>query len=253
MLKSGKKWNRIRSLLASQCAGIPRQVNLRRKNYSASIISEREFKKSKETLNSKAKCQRCQGKGKLPNRAQPYTRVDEELFWSEGKFESHNGAAFTNVTLRIWQSIWVSEAARTIKTLKLKIFPLCKWQLVAKLFSLKKIQPKPGKADWEKTPEVLLSKCSLPTVVNRISCGFAKSGLHVDPDQLEIPALCTLKLFLAPPQVLVGQISNGWALNWPNNEVSCKLFTIGACQENNKPFHKKNGRCKIKRSGPTTS
>ena len=31
-------------------------------------------------------------------------------------------------------------------------------------------------------------------------------GLHVDPDQLEIPALCTLKLFLAPPQVLIGQI-----------------------------------------------
>ena len=126
-------------------------------------------------------------------------RVDEELFWSEGKFESHNGVAFTNVTLRIWQSIWVSEAARTIKTLKLKIFPLCKWQLVAKLFSLKKIQPKPGKADWETKPEVLLSKCGLPTVVNGISCGFAKSGLHVDPIQLEIPALCALKLFLAPP------------------------------------------------------
>ena len=63
------------------------------------------------------------------------------------KFESHNGVAFTNVTLRIWQSIWVSEAARTIKTLKLKIFPLFKWQLIAKLFSLRKIQPKPGKAD----------------------------------------------------------------------------------------------------------
>ena len=129
MLKSGKKWNRIRSLLASQCAGIPRQVNLRRKNYSASIISEREFKKSKETLNSKAKCQRCQGKGKLPNRAQPYTRVDEELFWSEGKFESHNCVAYTNVILKIWQIIWVSEAARTITTLTLKIFSIL--QMVA--------------------------------------------------------------------------------------------------------------------------
>ena len=120
---------------------------LRRNYYSTSIISEREFKKSLETLNSKAKFQRCQGKEKLPNRAQPYTRVDEELFWSEGKFESHNGVAFTNVILKIWQIIWVSEAARTITTLTLKIFPFCKWHLVAKLFSLKKIQPKPGKAD----------------------------------------------------------------------------------------------------------
>ena len=120
---------------------------LRRKYYSASIISGRKFKKSLETLNSEAKCQRCQGKEKLPNRAQPCTRVDEELFWSEGKFESHNDVAFTNVTLRIWPSIWVSEAAKTIKTLTLKIFPFCKWQLVAKLFSLKRIHPKPGKAD----------------------------------------------------------------------------------------------------------
>ena len=141
----------------------------------------------------------------LPNRAQPYTRVDEELFESEGKFESHNDVAFTNVTLKIWQIIWVSEAARTT-TLTLKIFPFCKWQLVAKLFSWKKIQPKPGKADWETKPEVLFSKRGLPTVVNGNSYGFAKSGLHVDPDRLEIPALRTLKLFLASPQVLVGQI-----------------------------------------------
>ena len=121
---------------------------------------------------------------------------------------------------KIWKSQWCclykryfkdladylgSEAARTT-TLTLKIFPFCKWQLVAKLFSWKKIQPKPGKADWETKPEVLFSKRGLPTVVNGNSYGFAKSGLHVDPDRLEIPALRTLKLFLASPQVLVGQI-----------------------------------------------
>ena len=53
---------------------------LRQKSYSASIINGREFKKSQETLNSKAKCLRYQGKGKRPNRAQPYSREDEEFF-----------------------------------------------------------------------------------------------------------------------------------------------------------------------------
>ena len=73
---------------------------LRQKNYSASIINGREFKKSQETLNSKAKCLRYQGKGKRPNRAQPYSRVDEEIFWSEGKLGSHNGVALTNVNFK---------------------------------------------------------------------------------------------------------------------------------------------------------
>ena len=50
----------------------------RPKNYSASIINGREFKKSQETLNSKAKSLRYQGKGKRPNRAQTYSREDEE-------------------------------------------------------------------------------------------------------------------------------------------------------------------------------
>ena len=66
---------------------------LRRKIMRASTISRREFKKSQGTLNSKAKCLRYQDKGKRPNRAQPYTRIDEELFWSEGKFGSQNGVA----------------------------------------------------------------------------------------------------------------------------------------------------------------
>ena len=52
--------------------------------------------------------------------------------------------------LKIWQSTRVSEINKTITTRTLKIFPFCKWQMVAKLLSLKKIQTK---------PEVLLSKC----------------------------------------------------------------------------------------------
>ena len=68
---------------------------LRQKNYPDSIISGREFKKSQETLNSKARLLRYQGKGKQPNRAQPYSRVDEEIFWTEGKLGNHNGVALT--------------------------------------------------------------------------------------------------------------------------------------------------------------
>ena len=73
---------------------------LRQKNYPDSIISGREFKKSQETLNSKAKLLRYQGKGKRPNRAQPYSRVDEEIFWTEGKLGNHNGVALTNVNFK---------------------------------------------------------------------------------------------------------------------------------------------------------
>ena len=46
---------------------------LRRNNYPVSIITSREFTKSQETLDAKAKQLRRQGKGKRPNKAQPYT------------------------------------------------------------------------------------------------------------------------------------------------------------------------------------
>ena len=72
----------------------------RQKNYPDSVISGRQFKKSQETLNSKAKLLRYQGKGKRPNRAQPYSRVDEEIFWTEGKLGNHNGVALTNVNFK---------------------------------------------------------------------------------------------------------------------------------------------------------
>ena len=91
-----KRWHRVRTRFISHYTGITRQVSSP-KNYSASISSGREFKKSQETLNSDGKCLRYQGKGKRPNRAQPYARIDEKLFWSEGKLGSHNGVALTNV------------------------------------------------------------------------------------------------------------------------------------------------------------
>jgi len=73
---------------------------LRQENYPDSIISGRQFKKSQETLNLKAKSLRYQGKGKRPNRAQPYSRVDEEIFWTESKLGNHNGVALTNANFK---------------------------------------------------------------------------------------------------------------------------------------------------------
>ena len=74
---------------------------LRQKNYPVSIISGRDFKKSQETLNSKAKLLRYEGKGKeRPNRAQPYSGVAEEMFWAEGTLGNHKGIALTNVNFK---------------------------------------------------------------------------------------------------------------------------------------------------------
>ena len=73
---------------------------LRQKSYLESIITGREFRRSQETLKSKANLLRYQGKGKRPNRAQPYSRVDEEIFWTEGKLGNHNGVALTNVNFK---------------------------------------------------------------------------------------------------------------------------------------------------------
>ena len=74
--------------------------HLRQKYYPTNIISGREFKKSQETLNAKAKVLRYQGKGKRPNKAQPYTRADEEIFWTEGTLGNHNGVALTNINFK---------------------------------------------------------------------------------------------------------------------------------------------------------
>ena len=64
-----------------------------------SIINGREFHRSQETLDCKAKQLRHQGKGKLPNKAQAYTQT-EEVFWSHGTLGDHNGTALTNVNFK---------------------------------------------------------------------------------------------------------------------------------------------------------
>lgn len=52
---------------------------LRQKNYPTSIITGREFQKSQETLDTKAKQLRRQGKGKRPNAAHAYTHLETTM------------------------------------------------------------------------------------------------------------------------------------------------------------------------------
>ena len=66
----------------------------------ASIITVREFTKSQEMLDAKVKQLRRQGKGKRPNKAQPKTETDEEMFWRTGELENHNGLAILCAWLR---------------------------------------------------------------------------------------------------------------------------------------------------------
>ena len=131
---------------------------LRQKNYPDSIISGRQFKKSQETLNLKAKSLRYQGKGKRPNRAQPYSRVDEEIFWTEGKLGHHNGVILTNANFKNLSEHMGSEAVKTTTMRTWRTSPFCKWETETKWFSSKKIQPKPGKAACEIKPEALSNK-----------------------------------------------------------------------------------------------
>ena len=38
--------------------------------------------------------------GQRPNKAQPYSETDEEIFWGEGKLGNHNGLALTKVDFK---------------------------------------------------------------------------------------------------------------------------------------------------------
>ena len=107
---------------------------LRHKNYPVSIITSHEFTKSQETLDVKAKQLWYQGKGKRPNKAQPYSETDEEIFWREGKLGNHNGLALTNVIFKNPPPPrrWASEGDKTITTLILRISAFSRWQMGAR-------------------------------------------------------------------------------------------------------------------------
>ena len=82
-------------------AAIDRRLSSSQELSSEHYNRGREFTKSQETLDdAKAKQLRRQGKGKCPNKAQPYSETDEEIFWGEGKLWNHNGLALTNVNFK---------------------------------------------------------------------------------------------------------------------------------------------------------
>jgi len=60
-------------------------IDLIHKNYPVSIITGCEFTKLQKTLNAIAKQLLRQGKGKRPNKARPYSKTGETIFWGEGK------------------------------------------------------------------------------------------------------------------------------------------------------------------------
>ena len=61
---------------------------LRDKQYQYSIIKDRQFSKSKQILDGKAKLLREQGKGKRPNASNALTTEEEEYLWLNNKLGS---------------------------------------------------------------------------------------------------------------------------------------------------------------------
>ena len=64
--------------------------------YQKSIIRDREFCKSKEVLEGKAKRLREEGKGKRPNKARSLTQEEEELLWTNGKLGNKTAESLIN-------------------------------------------------------------------------------------------------------------------------------------------------------------
>ena len=69
---------------------------LKEKNYSHSIVRDREFSESKKVLEGKARQLRQQGLGKRPNTAKALTAEEEETLWQAQKLGNSSPAALTN-------------------------------------------------------------------------------------------------------------------------------------------------------------
>ena len=70
--------------------------HLKNKNYSSSIIRDREFYNSKQILEGKARQLRENGRGKRPNAAKPLTLQEEEMLWEKGKLGNSSPQALIN-------------------------------------------------------------------------------------------------------------------------------------------------------------
>ena len=70
--------------------------HLKNKNYSCSIIRDREFYNSKQILEGKARQLRENGRGKRPNAAKPLTLQEEEMLWEKGKLGNSSPLGLIN-------------------------------------------------------------------------------------------------------------------------------------------------------------
>ncbi|KAL9977701.1 hypothetical protein ACROYT_G015134 [Oculina patagonica] len=176
---------------------------LRQKDYSASIISGREFKKSQETLNSKAKPLRYQGKGKWPNRAQPYSRGEEEIFWREGQLGSHSGLALTNINFKNLAEHLGFRGRQDHYYAYVEDFSIVEMADGGKCVQFEENPTKTRQGRLRNKTEVLRCKCGQPTAVIEIQCDFLKNGLNVDPNNLRIPVHCTSRSSLGQIHMFV--------------------------------------------------
>ena len=144
--------------------------HLRHKNYPVScIISGREFTKSQETLDAKAKQLRRQGKGKLPNKAQPYSETDEEIFWGQGKLGNHNGLALTNVNFKNLSETMGFRVRQDHYDAYVEDFSISQMADGSKVVEFKKkIRRKRDKEGCEIQHAALLSRCGRQTEAREI-------------------------------------------------------------------------------------
>ena len=70
--------------------------HLKNKNYSSSIIQDREFYNLKQILEGKARQLRENGRRKRPNAAKPLTLQEEEMLWEKGKLGNSSPQALIN-------------------------------------------------------------------------------------------------------------------------------------------------------------
>ena len=99
--------------------------HLKNKNYSCSIIRDREFYNSKQILEGKARQLRENGRGKRPNAAKPLTLQEEEMLWEKVSLRT-NGSFYlaplskTTPNNDIWfkeQNLGVHSIYKIMKTM----------------------------------------------------------------------------------------------------------------------------------------
>ena len=99
--------------------------NLKEKQYSLSIVRDREFHSSKQVLEGKAKLLRQASRGKRPNKARSLTK-EEDVLWKESKFGSTTPEALVNTMWWTLTQHFGLRGRQEHHNMKLDDFQLCK-------------------------------------------------------------------------------------------------------------------------------